>query len=302
MLNIGTKVDPALLDVAEFSDDRLKRSLDNGVVNTDEEVILANIASSIRRGHQQLKPCGPRPDQVLLVGSGPSLKDTERELVDRYFAGGKIVALNGAYRWCLERNLRPSVHIVIDARPENAAFVHLEVPRCQYVYASQCAPELWDAVEGRENVWIAHTSGSEGRVRELLDAYYQGQWAVIAGGVTVATRALFMLRYLGYCRFDLFGIDSCWMGGAHHAFEQKLNDADKWFSIDLGTIDGQGERTFRVSGWHLAQFQDFLQMIRIHGDLFHLTVHGNGLIAHAMQILGSTGELPTVNMCDAKGV
>lgn len=264
----------------------------HGGVNTPDAQILDHIRFAIRQGHPQIKRQGLQMDRICLVGSGPSLADTERELVDLLHAGAKLVTVNGAYRWCLERNLKPQTQIVLDARPENVRFLDPEVPGCHYVLASQCHPDVWRAVAGREKVWIFHGLNPENPERGILDEYYLGHWHGVAGGTTVTTRAIALLRMLGYLRFDLFGIDSCWMGAHHHAFAQPENDADRRLTV-TASPSGHPElaRTFTVAPWHLKQLEDFLQFIRINGQHVLLHVHGDGLIAYALRASAQSAEL-----------
>jgi hypothetical protein len=292
MINETSVVDPAVLTVVDYTDERLARAMASGEVNTDDAQLLANIRSSIRRGHPQIRPCPPKPERICLVGSGPSLTETLPELRELYFDGAHVVTMNGAYHWCLEHNIRPSTQVVLDARPSNARFVQPAVPRCRYLLASQCAPEVWDAVEGREHVWIFHASaGTTGPIKEALDAYYHKQWLGIGGGVTVASRAVMLLSETGYLRFDLFGIDSCWLGDAHHAFDQPENRHDRRCTITLSVADDPTvpPQTFRCSPWHVKQFEDFLQLIRVNAAQFLLHVHGPGLLATALRMIGSSG-------------
>lgn len=272
---------------AVIEEDRL-RVLDGvtlkGSVNVSDEGLLANVRSAIRRPYPQVRPQAANGDRVVLVGGGPSLKDTESELVALVQGGAKLVTVNGAYQWCLARNLFPKSQIVMDARPSNARFVEPEIPHCNYVLASQCAPETWDAVEGRPNVWMFHAaSGADGPLKELLDAHYLGQWFGVGGGTTVVTRALMLLRTLGYLRFDLFGVDSCFMHGEHHAYAQAENAADRplKFTVAPSGAPEMG-RVFECAPWHVKQFEDFLQLVRVNGEHLLLNVHGDGLLAYAL--------------------
>lgn len=269
------------------TDDRLK-VLDGiemrGSINTDDARLAANVAHSIRLGHPQLRPQPTQTDRVCLVGGGPSLADTEQELIDLYFAGAKVVTVNGAYHWCVERNIRPSAQIVLDARPENARFVSPAIPQCRYMVASQCAPETWAALDGRPDVWIWHAAAQDNEtLRPILDAYYLGQWMPTPGGTTVVMRALSILRALGFLRFDLFGVDSCFLHGAHHAYDQPENAGDRPIAFTVApTGHPEMARTFHCAPWHIKQLECFLQMIRINGDQFVLHVHGDGLLAFAL--------------------
>lgn len=278
MINEASKLDDEVLNVIEGVELR-------GQVNVTDEALLHNVQFAIRQPFPQIRPQAINYDRVALVGSGPSLKDTEGELVQLIREGAKLVTVNGAYQWCLDRNLQPRTQIVMDARATNARFLEPAIPNCRYAIASQCAPETWAAVAGRPEVWMFHAAaGTDGALKDMLDKHFLGNWYGVGGGTTVATRAISLLRTLGYLRFDLFGIDSCWMDGEHHAFDQPENANDKCVRI---TVNPTGEthkaRTFICSPWHIKQFEDFLQVIRVNGQHFLLNVHGNGMLAYALE-------------------
>jgi hypothetical protein len=256
-----------------------------GAINTPDAGLLANIEHSIRLGYPQVRPQPSQADRVVLVGGGPSLNDTFDELRDLYFAGAKVVTVNGSYQWCLDRNIRPSAHVVLDARASNARFVNPAVPNCKYLLASQCAPETWAAVEGRKDVWIWHAVAPDNEIlKPTLDAYYAGQWMPTPGGTTVIMRALLLLRAIGFLRFDLFGVDSCYMGGEGHAYQQPENDSDKAYPFNVFP-SGHPEmsRTFMCAPWHVKQVEDALQCLRLHGQHFLANFHGDGMLAYALK-------------------
>ena len=264
-----------------------------GTINTPDAELLANIQHSIRLGYPQVKPQGVQRDRVCLVGGGPSLEDTFTELRDLYFAGAKVVTVNGAYQWCLERNIRPSMQIVLDARAENARFVNPSVPQCRYLIASQCHPETWAQVKGRSDVWIWHAAAEDNeQVKPILDAYYAKHWTGTPGGTTVIVRALVLLRIIGIVRMDLFGVDSCFLHGQHHAYQQAENDVDKPHPVTL-SAPGKPDtaRVFQCTGWHVQQLICWLSTIRLHGDMFILNVHGDGMIAYAMKIAADAADV-----------
>ncbi len=278
MINAGAEIAPDTLAVLEGVEMR-------GQVNTTDEVVLTNIRASIRRGHTQLRPQPLKPERVVIVGGGPSLDATLPELVALIHEGAKLVTVNGSYQWCLDRNLTPKMQFVVDARPSNARFLEPALPECRYLLASQCAPETWDAVEGRPHVAIFHAAaGTDGPMRELLDGYYLGNWFGVGGGTTVVTRAISALRTIGYLRFDLFGVDCCFLDGVHHAYPQVENERDQAFTFTAGPSDRPDlAREFRCAPWHVKQLECMLQMIRVNGDHFQIEVHGDGLLAYALR-------------------
>jgi hypothetical protein len=226
---------------------------------------------------------------VALVGGGPSLEATLPELRAQVFAGVKVCAVNGAYQWLIERNIKPSMQVVLDARPFNARFVDPDVPGCRYLLASQCAPETFDACENRDTT-IFHCVGSE-EEDAIIKARYDGHYHAVGGGTTVMLRAITLLRMLGFYRQDIYGMDSCWLEGKHHAYGQPENDRDQAMPVWLVPRDPTtGERRedlkrkFLCDPWHMKQHEEFCTMVKAMGSAFLLNVHGDGLIANTVRM------------------
>lgn len=258
-----------------------------GEVNNSNDTILSHIKHSVRLGYPQVKPHELKPDRVCLVGGGPSLDTTFEELRELYFNGAKVVALNGSAQWLLERNIRPSAHVVLDSREANVRFITKPIPQCRYLIASQCHPAVWKAVEDRD-VWIWHAIGPEPETEEFLKRFYNGMWMSIGhgriGGTTVAIRSIALLRTFGFVRFDLFGVDSCFFEERHHAYEQPENEQEVRLAVDVSPSSKPDlKKTFYCAPWHMKQLDDLLQMIRETGDQYVLNIHGNGLLAYALQ-------------------
>jgi hypothetical protein len=287
-----------------YADASLATTMASGVMNTSDDTLLEHIKSAVRRGHPQMRTWPARGDRICLVGSGPSLKDTEEELRQLVWEGAQVVTLNGAYQWCIDHGIQPKTQIVMDARASNARFVDPDVSGCRYVLASQCHPKTWDAVDGRPDVWMWHAVvRKDDAITEFLDAYYLKQWFGIGGGTSVATRALTMLRMAGYLRFDLFGIDCCWMGSSHHAIEQPENAKDQRIAVEVGANDRpETMRTFHAAPWHIKQFEDFCTVLKLNGQHFHLNIHGDGMLAYLLRTLGQEVDPAVVRPSDSLGI
>ena len=263
-------------------------------VNTKRFVILRNIRNNIRRQLPQLNaPYPDNPNRIALVGGGWSLDHTLDELRALYFDGVKIAAVNGSARWLMERNLRPSMHIVLDARPENIEFVREPIPHCKYFFASQIDPSLIDICEGRD-VTLFHGVG-EGSDLEIrrLDDFYEKRWVRVPTAGTVGVTSVMLLRILGFVHQHLFGIDSCYEPGtrAHHAYPQALNEAE---DTAIFRIVG---KEFEAATWQASQIQSFLAMMQLNGELLqHLTFHGEGMLAHVVR---NGGGLPLPEVKEA---
>lgn len=244
-------------------------------MNIPNDDLLNNIRQNIQRFLPQVKSHYPNPTPIAIVCGGPSLLDTQDELRDLVEDGYKLVAVNGTHDWLLDSGFRPSAMVMVDAREANVRFVQRPIPTCKYLIASQCHPSVFDALEGQK-VCIWHAKNDLGE-KEILDNYYLGNYNWVVGGSTVTLRAIWVMRILGFSKFDLFGFDSCIMNDKHHAYSQPENDASE---IRKAYCAG---REFRVSAWMLSQADDFMHFVKHLGDSFELNVHGDGLIAHIVR-------------------
>lgn len=271
--------------LAQLDADKVKRvqfSPDTGC-NTPDDVILAQVATNIRRGLPQVQPHDVNPATALLVCGGPSLALTEQELVRAYWRGGKIVTCNAAYEWCIAHNLKPSAAVMLDARAFNSRFVSTPVDGCKYLLASQCHADTFEMCRDRE-VLIWHACSAGDPEVALLKDYYFERTHPVTLGTTVGVRAISLLRMLGFTRIEIFGLDSCWLDNAHHAYPQPENRGDLRIPVWLrpDERDDKAQR-FECAPWHLKQAEDFMKLVRERGDLFQLNAHGPGLIASILR-------------------
>lgn len=255
----------------------------DGGCNTPDDVILDQVRENIRRGLPQVFPHQPNPLTAILVCGGPSLAETEKELVKAVWEGGKVVAVNGAYQWCIDHNIKPSAAVMLDAREFNARFIEEPVDGCKYLLASQCHAKTFDLCHDRETVIWHACSGGEPEV-ELLKEYYFGEVYPVTLGTTVGIRAISLMRMLGFTNFEIFGLDSCWLDKKHHAYEQAENNRDGSFPVWLKPDDRIDlVQRFICAPWHIKQSEDFQNLIRERGNLFQLNVHGPGLLASILR-------------------
>lgn len=267
--------------VPKFDPEKAKEIEFKGGINTPEPVILEQVATNIRRGLRQAMPYSPNEQTAVIVGGGPSLNIPEvmMDLKVAVATGGKVVALNGAYQWCIDHDIKPSCMVMLDAREFNARFVETPVERCHYMLAAQCHPRAFDICQDR-TVTIWHgLSGGEAE-QALLDEYYFKRWYPVTLGTTVAMRAISLLRMLGFMKIEMFGVDSCWLDETHHAYDQPENAKDRKMSVWLRPRDRDDKaQRFICSPWQAKQAEDFLELTKERGDSFELNVHGPGLIA-----------------------
>lgn len=242
----------------------------DAVCNTAKEQIHDNIKSACARDLVWFDfDWKQHEGQVCIVGGGPSLKDQLHILKRRQGLGQQIWALNGAANYLMDQGIIPDAQVILDARPENAAFVSRPQQSMRYYIGSQCDPAIFDLLDG-QNVILFHCQ-SEG-VQELLADEKARPVHLLGAGTTVALKAMLIAELTGYRVMHLFGIDSCYSDNDHHAYKQTWNDGEPIMDLIYG------ERTFKCAPWMAGQAQDFIEYAqRFTGTI---TVAGDGLLAH----------------------
>jgi len=244
-----------------------RAELDN-VCNTEIGLLNDNIRANIELPLTWFEPRFGDYGNAAIVGGGPSLNATLDKLRWRKQAGHPIFATNGAHDYLIERGIVPEYHVLIDARPENVRFVRKRHPSVHYLVASQCHPSILAALEGY-NVTLFHNQ-SPG-AREVL-AEQERPVNLLAGGTTVGMKTMLLAELMGFRNLHLFGMDSCYSHGEHHAYVQEMNNEEN--VIDLL----YGERKFKVAGWMASQANDFIEYCRRFSGI--VTVAGDGLLAY----------------------
>jgi SAM-dependent methyltransferase len=276
---------------------------ETGKVNETDTKIRENVKFNISQGWQQVVPHPENTTELMIVGGGWSLPEFEDEIRQKREEGVKLVTLNGAYKWCLDRNIIPSVLLMVDSRPHNFRFSKPVIDGCKYLIASQCHPSVFEGLP-KDRTYIWHTSID--LIKDLLtEEYGDGVWYPVPGGSTALLRALPLFRMLGFKSFHLYGCDSCikenpsaeylreleafqknkqsgepihTMNYIHHAYSQSENDSELVFPV-LANPSG---RLFYGHSWMISQAQEFMDVIKFLGDHINLQVHGDGLLAHIL--------------------
>jgi uncharacterized Rossmann fold enzyme len=244
------------------------------ICNTNRDRIIANVRGALARGLPTLSGAPVHDGHAIIVGGGPSLKSSLRELIWRASIGQTVFALNGAGKFLLDNGIQPDHLVILDARPENAQFV---IPGHCYL-ASHCDPAAFDAASDA-TVYHVNTDG----IVEATEGL--GTVDLISTGSTVGLIAIGIAYYIGFRTFHLFGMDSSYED-EHHAYPQPGNDAD---SVISATVAG---RTFKAAPWmvhQVGQFQSLAAQLAEDGCV--ITVAGDGLLPHVARQMGNQLEV-----------
>lgn len=211
-------------------------------VNVGEEVFRSNILSSIKRDLPWLQGHPAHDGRIVIVAGGPSLADSEPIIRSMKADGFKIMAVNNTVRWLLERGIFPDYQVMLDAQPSVSRFV-IKHEGIQYLIASQCAPETFDAA-GETILWHPHIEG----IKEFVG---DRECALIGGGTTVGLQAMSISFALGYRYLHLIGFDSSYRDGEGHAYPQEENEGEPLVNVIFN-----GKR-FVCARWMCHQVEEF---------------------------------------------
>jgi uncharacterized Rossmann fold enzyme len=242
-----------------------RAELDN-VCNTEIALVHENIVTNSRRSLKWFEPRRGDYGNAAIVGGSPSLASNLTKLRWRKEQGHPIFSTNNTHDYLIAHNIVPDYHVMVDARPENAQFVQHPHPGVHYLIGSQCDPSVFNALEDYR-VTLFHNL-SPGAKTLLSDT----QACLVGGGTTVGMKAMLLAELLGFRNLHLFGMDSCYMEDAHHAYDQPLNDNEN--IIDLLYED----RRFKVAPWMASQANDFIDYCNRFTGI--ITVTGDGLLAY----------------------
>lgn len=240
------------------------------VVNSPD--ITENIKSAIKLPFPLLVEQPEHDGHAVIIGGAASLASTLESIKQRAENGQHVFALNNTYRYLCENGINPDYHVMLDARPENAAFVPDD---CKALYASQCHPKVFEKVS-EATIWHTATDG----IQEVIDGR---ESTLIGGGSTVGLRAMVVAYVMGYRKIHVYGMDSSYHENEHHAYEQDLNNNEHVIDVVCNGVN------YKAAPWMVNQaeeFKDLACQLTQMGCV--LTVHGTGLIPDLARTMSST--------------
>ena len=213
---------------------------------------------------------------IAIVGGGPSLKQTYKELSKFKY----IMSCGSVHDTLMELGVRPTWAVLCDPDPLMSGYVKRWSYKVKYLCASQCSPELFEKLRNADvHIWHAATNSHEGD----LDLYGPNE-VMTRGGCTVSTRAMVIALGMGFTHLHLFGMDTCISkSGEHHAYEFNDPEQENIGKLQEVQISENGPK-FLMAGYHIGQLFDFKTMLSLYSSRMRVTVHGEGVLASLMEI------------------
>ncbi len=249
-----------------------------GGVNVTHESLLANVRTAVLRDLPWFTGFGPHKRLACVVGGAPSVRDDIGKIRAQQKRGARIITVNNTWRLMVENGIMPDIHVMLDARPENAAFLKDAPKGVRYLIASQCHADVFEALKDHEVIVWHNGFGDNQAIREVLQPWWhegpnQRPCVLVPGGGTVGLRSLWLCALSGFKTIHMYGFDSSYEGDQHHAYAQPINDADRVMEVAMGG------KTYRAAPWMTRQAEELKWH---HADLKRegvtLHVHGRGLL------------------------
>ena len=240
--------------------------LEPRLANTDED-IDRNIEHALTLGLPTFQGILETEEgAVSIVGSGPSLKENWRKMVD---SGHDIMACNAACQFLLERDIVPKYMFCFDADPLMLEFITAR-PDITYLMASRSPPKAFELLAGCKVV-LWHAAGDK-NINPILEKHHRLE-PMISGGSAAVTRSMVLSVSLGYRSVHLWGCDSSFHNGATHIRQSTTKERQLQIMCN--------NRVFYCAPWMALQANDFKVLapsLRSMG--VRVVVHGDGLIPH----------------------
>ena len=177
---IGGLARPRFISGLNTSPDVMAKQIEFNLSRKDIEVFIGQEAHT---------------GKALIVGGGPSLVEVLPKIRQMKTRGAVIFALNGTHDWLIERGLVPDFHVMLDARQKNVEFIKTPNKKVTYLIASQCHPDVFDALEGYHVVqWVGWTHDAE----EIADRHPDIPLTIVGGGNTVGLKAMCIAHLWGF--------------------------------------------------------------------------------------------------------
>lgn len=250
--------------------------------NTPAEVTRSQLKINVERDLPWLEQSEPKDKPLVIVGGGASLKDAWFSILSH---GGDIMALNNSYAFLMERGIEPDYYMMLDARAENVEFLRNPSTKTKHLIAAQCHPSIFDALADFDTILYLTVMPESLE----LTAHIDKPKVQIAGTVgTVGMKALCMAHALGYKELHLYGYDSSYADGHHHAFTQVINDNAQTIEVFL---DGKSYITTPTMAQQATEFCSFTRgMTQYYG--FDINLHCTGLLPDMVVYCNKLGEIP----------
>ncbi len=231
----------------------------------------------VERGEiQEFGPTPPHDKEVVIVGSGPSVKSKRnlKKIAKLKRDGCMVLAIKGAHDFLIENKIIPHCALAVDPLDHIWKCFRKKLPpgelqRPAYLIASQCHETTFDHLKD-QNVILWHLLATSSH--EFLGGRLQ-----VGGGSTSGSRGMVLAYMMGFRSFHLFGFDSCLQGDGPSKLRkitgERWGDTDKENILEL-VCEGETFYSDPAMAAQANEIQDVVAML----EGARLKAYGKGLI------------------------
>ena len=207
---------------------------------------------------------------ISVVGYGPSLLDTWKSITH------PIIATSGAYDFLVSRDVIPDYYVAIDPQKHTVGLLRNPQLETSYLMASCLHPDFWSLLEGYSvKLWHLINGEDFTTIDWVKQHHPSGMDCLIGGGSTVAQRAMNVAAWMGYRRFNIFGMD-CSFTANRHAGEH-TGEAQSTIHVDIAG------RTFKTTPQLIQSAQEMQQfLLTVDAEVIF---HGDSLMSEIARTL-----------------
>ncbi len=226
----------------------------------DGAALLDHVTRAAWLGLPELTDClYPRRGTLRVITNGPSAL---RAPLD-----GPTLAINGALRLFTMQDRAPTYWAACDPQELVADFLEKPPADTHYLVASKCHPKVFERLRGlnrRVTVW--HVA-EDATFDLLMDCH------PVSSHTSITLTMFEPMERLGWRAFETWGWDGCFMGGRHHAMDQRSE-------AEVITIT-VGDQEFQTTGSWALEAQDAASHLADYR--WPLDIRGGGMIGAVLQ-------------------
>lgn len=246
-----------------------------------------NFFATLERGFTPINDhLGAYSGPCSIVGAGPTIKETHKELV------GDVIAINSAISYLLDVGIVPKFGLLWDGTEIVEKFARPH-PDITYLVASRCHPKVFERLKDCKVV-VWHAGGDHDIVdvmcRPEVFAKMKILQPLICGGSAGVTRTIYVASVLGYSDIHIFGADSCYSNaGETHIRGSVVPEKDTIVSLGDDT-PGAPALVFRTTPEWCAQVNEYrsIYALSVSGRLSALTKGPENKLAVNLEVHGES--------------
>lgn len=210
----------------------------------------------------------------IFVGAAPSVSKHIEEIRRlSKIEGNTLFAVNDANNLLMDYGIIPHANVLFEVAQDIAELNRRHHPQITYYIHSMAHPTTFDAFMDKKVV-LFHTYSDVPIHAEKL-AKFKTQWMVGGGVSTTMSKTLPLAMFLGFRRFELFGVDSSFEGESHFNGSPYK---ERWGTIDIAADAGGERKLFKTLPYLARQADEFQRFCKKHHWMLNIKVHGEGLL------------------------